>query len=281
MQQAREERRAFWVTNWKQGNTRELSARVPSPTVNLYTVLGRLIPTEKWHSLPSPSPIPPCSSSHPYRRNSVCALTMRNLTELLTGAVPQLANNFKISDNEGNIKQGLQRKPEYKKTNHKQWQKEWWCCILRRYHRKERSFILWTHLFIYFKKVSQGKESNPSWRRQMLKEHVTHFWEWGLEPNRLRIRYSRLRAGPLSPKWLWSCYFKVKPLHNVVLTAPPFNCRARLMVPQLALRSMSPASATLSAPPYQCGIHPRNTYSHSPTLWVESAVRSEDTTGIG
>lgn len=117
MQQAREERRAFWVTNWKQGNTRELSARVPSPTVNLYTVLGRLIPTEKWHSLPSPSPIPPCSSSHPYRRNSVCALTMRNLTELLTGAVPQLANNFKISDNEGNIKQGLQRKPEYKKKN--------------------------------------------------------------------------------------------------------------------------------------------------------------------
>lgn len=144
------------------------------------------------------------------------------------------------------------------------------------------------HLFyglIYsfiFKKVSQGKESDPSWRRQMLKEHVgngdSNPMAWVTQH---RIRYSRLRAAPLSPKSLWSCYFKVKPLHNVVLTAPPFNFQARLMVPQLALRSMSPASATLSAPPYQCGIHPRNTYSHSPTLWVESAVRSEDTTGIG
>ena len=57
MQQAGEERRAFWVTNWKQANTRELSARVPSPTVNLYTVLGHLIPTEEWHSLPLPPPI--------------------------------------------------------------------------------------------------------------------------------------------------------------------------------------------------------------------------------
>lgn len=101
IQWARKKRLAFWVTNWKQGNTRELSARVPSKTVNLYTVLGHLISSEMWHTFPSPS-YSPCS--FPLISVIWCALTIGNLTELLTVVIPQWSNNFKISDNEGNIK---------------------------------------------------------------------------------------------------------------------------------------------------------------------------------
>lgn len=59
-----------------------------------------------------------------------------------------------------------------------------------------------------------------------------------------------------------------------------FHVQASLMAPLLALHSMSPASATLSALLYQSGIQPRNTYPHSPAISIESAVGSEDTTGI-
>lgn len=43
MQQAQEERPAFWVKNGKRGNAQEPSASLPSETVNIYRVLGRLI----------------------------------------------------------------------------------------------------------------------------------------------------------------------------------------------------------------------------------------------
>lgn len=75
------------------------------------------------------------------------------------------------------------------------------------------------------------------------------------------------------PVWLFFQYFTVRPYN--------FHVQAFLMVPLLALHCMSPARATSSALLYQCVIHPRNTYSHSLTLGVESAVGSEDTTGNG
>lgn len=66
MQQAQEERPAFWVTNWKRGNAQELSASLPSDTVNLYRVLGQSIPTEMCVTSPS------LSLSLPFDFNSVC-----------------------------------------------------------------------------------------------------------------------------------------------------------------------------------------------------------------
>lgn len=54
-----------------------------------------------WHTFLSP-PSAPCSVS--LIAIIWCAPTMGSLTERLTVAIPQWANNLKISDNEGNIK---------------------------------------------------------------------------------------------------------------------------------------------------------------------------------
>lgn len=88
------------VTNWTRTNTREVTARVSSEAVNLYTVSGHLILRKIWRTFPCPF----CSwcSFSPYLR-SVRASQWENSTVLLTRQFPQWANNVGISDNERNI----------------------------------------------------------------------------------------------------------------------------------------------------------------------------------
>lgn len=99
-----------WIVNlWKWGCKRSVvhfgwqiesrgtpKNRLPGTTVNLSTVLGHLIPTEMWHTL---------TLSFLLLLIAViwCAVTMENLTELLTVAIPQWASDFRIGDDEKNI----------------------------------------------------------------------------------------------------------------------------------------------------------------------------------
>lgn len=145
---------------------------------------------------PPPPPPPPCSVS--LIAIIWCALTMESLTEQLTVAIPQWANNLKISDHEGNIKPDCsaawieEEILQLSKVTDS-------AAYYSNHHHRNSVFnyliFFFTHLFIHF--INQGKEDSASFLGLRKKTFV---WNWGCATAKIARWHGKQVSG-----WLISC----------------------------------------------------------------------------